>query len=417
MDKFLIEGGVPLNGAVSISGAKNAALSILASTILAKGTHTITNVPEVNDVQTMRRLLAHMGATTSDGEILKVDFGTIKNPEASYDLVKTMRASSLVLGPLVARCGYARVSLPGGCTIGARPLNLHMDALRAMGADIVLEQGYVEAKAKRLHGANIHFDSVTVTGTQNIMMAATLADGETVLENAAREPEVTDLAIYLNKMGAKITGEGTDKITIQGVTELRAASQKIIPDRIEAGTFVLAAAITGGSVTIKNCQPEHLGALFDKLRSVDVKIETTDNAVHISAPKRVKATNITTQPYPGFATDLQAQFMTLMAVADGASIITETIFENRFQHVAELKRLGADITVEGPSAFVKGVDKLVGAPIMATDLRASASLILAALVAEGTTEVNRIYHIDRGYERIEDKLSMLGAKIKRVGGE
>lgn len=417
MDKFIVNGGNKLFGRVRISGAKNATLPILASTILATGEHVITNIPEVKDVTTMRKLLSYMGVANTDGKELRVCFDSIEKPEAPYELVKTMRASSLVLGPLVARTGYAKVSLPGGCTIGARPLNMHTAALKAMGAEIKLEHGYIEAKAKKLKGANIYFDTVSVTGTENMMMAATLADGKTVIDNAAKEPEVSDLANYLRKMGARIDGDGTDRITIDGVEKLQASTHSIIPDRIETGTFIIAAAITGGSINIENGTPEYLEALIDKLRSVGVNIEIMDNNIRVRAPEKVKATNITTQPYPGFATDLQAQFMALMSVAGGASIITENIFENRFQHVAELNRMGADIKIKGSSAFVRGVDKLIGAQVMATDLRASASLILAALTAENTTEINRIYHIDRGYEHIELKLNELGANISRVPTE
>lgn len=414
MDKFIIKGGTKLNGKVRISGAKNATLPILASTILASGEHTILNAPEVRDVNTMRKLLYYMGAKINDGERLQIRFNKIEEPEAPYDLVKTMRASSLVLGPLLARTGFARVSLPGGCTIGARPLNLHIEALKAMGAEFELTQGYIEAKAKKLTGAHIHFDTVSVTGTENIMMAATLAEGTTIIENAAREPEINDLANYLRAMGSKISGDGTDKITIEGVTSLKAGTHKIIPDRIETGTFMIAAAITGGNMTLENTIPEHVDALTDKLRSINVNIETEGSVIRVRGPEKIPATNITTLPYPGFATDLQAQFMTLMSIANGTSVITETIFENRFQHVPELIRMGAQIIIEGSSAIVKGTDKLIGAPVMATDLRASASLILAALVANGDTEINRIYHIDRGYEKIEDKLINLGANISRV---
>jgi UDP-N-acetylglucosamine 1-carboxyvinyltransferase len=414
MDKFVITGGKTLEGDVTISGAKNAALPILASTILAQGEHVITNVPEVKDVNTMRKLLSYMGVANTDGSQLHVCFDKIDKPEAPYELVKTMRASSLILGPLVARTGYASVSLPGGCTIGARPLNMHLDALKAMSVEIHLEHGYIEAKTSRLKGANICFDTVTVTGTENIMMAATLAQGKTIIENAAKEPEVSDLAQYLKKMGAKIEGEGTNRITIDGVEKLHASTYAIIPDRIETGTFMIAASITGSSVNINHGSPQYLNSLIDKLRATGVNIEVLNSDIRIRAPKQIKATDITTLPHPGFATDLQAQFMALMSIAEGSSIITENIFENRFQHVAELNRMGADITVEGATAFVRGVDKLVGAQVMATDLRASASLIIAALVAEGTTEINRIYHIDRGYENIEQKLTALGASIVRT---
>jgi len=415
MDKFIVNGGNKLEGNVKVSGAKNSALPILAASILAKGEHVITNVPEVKDVHTMRNLLSHMGAKTSDGSKLHINFDKLETPEAPYDLVKTMRASSMVLGPLLARAGYAKVSLPGGCTIGARPLNLHVEALKHMGAEINLEHGYIEAKAKKLRGASIHFDTVSVTGTENIMMAATLAEGRTTIENAAREPEVIDLANYLKKMGAKISEEGTDRIIIDGVDSLKAASHNVIPDRIETGTFMIAAAMTNGSITLENTFTGFLEALTEKLRSVGVSIETEKDAIRVLGPKRVLAANITTAPFPGFATDLQAQFMALMSIADGTSIITETIFEKRFQHVAELNRMGADISVEGSTAVVKGQPSLVGAPVMATDLRASASLILAALAADGYTEINRIYHIDRGYEKIEEKFNNLGANIKREG--
>lgn len=413
MDKFLIEGGTKLNGEVTISGAKNAALPILAATILADGEHIINNVPEVNDVRTMRKLLAFMGAKTSDGSNVHIEFSGIKNPEAPYELVKTMRASSMVLGPLLAKTGKAKVSLPGGCTIGARPLNLHIEALKAMGAKIKLEHGYIEATAKKLRGAEFYFDTLSVTGTENIMMAATLAQGTTRIENAAKEPEVVDLANFLIKMGADINGHGTDVITINGVESLKSATHTVIPDRIEAGTFLIAGALPDNSITINGCTPNHLEALVEKLRSININIERSDNQIRVRGTNAIKATNITTLPFPGFATDLQAQFMTLMSIAKGTSIVTETIFENRFQHVAELKRLGADITIEGSSAIVKGVDELVGAQVMATDLRASASLILAALIAKGTTEIQRIYHIDRGYEHIESKLNAIGAKITR----
>lgn len=414
MDKFIVQGKTRLNGTVKISGAKNAALPIMASTILASGAHTITNVPELNDLNTMRKLLSYMGAATSDGHEMHVEFREISRPEAPYDLVKTMRASSLVLGPLLARTGYAKVSLPGGCTIGARPLNMHIDALMAMGAEIKLEHGYIEAKANKLKGARIHFDTVSVTGTENIMMAATLAHGKTVIKNAAREPEVVDLANYLKKMGAKIKGEGTDKIIIKGVDRLRASTHATIPDRIETGTFMIAAAITGGAINIEGGAPEYLDALIDKLRSINVSIEIMGNNIRVCGPDKIEAANITTQPYPGFATDLQAQFMALTTKARGTSIITETIFENRFQHVAELNRMGADIRIKGSTAIVNGRDGLVGAEVMATDLRASASLILAALIADGETTINRIYHLDRGYERLEEKLTILGAKVARI---
>jgi len=413
MEKFIIEGGVRLGGEVTVSGAKNAALPILASTILAPGRHTIENLPMVSDIKVMRTLLPYIGAHISNGRALVVEIDEIKRPEAPYELVKTMRASSLVLGPLLARCGYAKVALPGGCTIGARPLNMHINALRAMGAEITLEHGYIEARAKRLEGQEILFDNPTVTGTENIMMAATLANGTTIIRNAAREPEVVDLTLYLKKMGAKIKGEGTDTIVIEGTERLSPSTHRIIPDRIEAGTFLIAAAATHGTVTVKGCIPEHLDALLLKLKEIGAAIEIMGDVIHINGPSKIKPTNITTLPYPGFPTDLQAQFMALLTMAEGTSIVTETIFENRFQHVPELVRMGADITVEGMTAVVKGAKKLVGTEVTATDLRASASLIIAALAAEGTTEVSGVYHIDRGYEKIEDKFSALGANIKR----
>ncbi len=415
MDKLIVTGGRKLKGTVRVSGAKNAALPCMAATILANGTHRLHNLPQVADVRTMGRLLNHIGISTENtGSFANAQDD--KNLNAPYDIVKTMRASSLILGPMLAKFGRASVSMPGGCAIGARPLNLHLRALEAMGAKITLEEGYVNAEAKRLHGATINFDNVTVTGTENIMMAATLAKGTTVIENAAREPEIPDLANYLTKMGARIQGAGTDRITIEGVDELHAAEHTIIADRIEAGTFACAAAITGGDVTIEGCPPEFIEALLAKLQETgcDVVAEIALPNFKISAPRPLIATNLTTAPFPGFATDLQAQFMACMTLAQGTSIINETIFENRFMHVQELIRLGADIKIEGHTAIVKGVEKLTGAPVMATDLRASASLVLAALAAEGTTEIQRIYHLDRGYEHIEQKLIGLGAKIERI---
>lgn len=421
MDKLIIHGGKKLRGSVRISGAKNAALPCLAATILADGTHTLENIPQVDDILTMSKLLRHIGIEISaDRNTCVLKHSGDCNPIAPYEIVKTMRASSLVLGPMLARFGSARVSLPGGCAIGARPLNLHLKALEAMGADISIEDGYIQGRAKKLRGVAICFDNVTVTGTENIMMAATLARGTTVIENAAREPEIADLANYLTKMGARIDGAGTDKITIEGVDSLRAAKHAIIPDRIEAGTFACAAAITGGGLTIENCPANFVEALLMKLQAAGcaVKISAEGSGFVVSAPAggcgRLSATDITTAPYPGFATDLQAQFMTCMTVADGTSVIAETIFENRFMHVQELNRLGADIKVDGRTAIVRGVGKLTGAPVMATDLRASASLVLAALAAEGTTEIQRIYHLDRGYEQIEKKLISLGAEIERA---
>lgn len=416
MDKLIIKGGNRLKGAVTISGSKNASLPICIAAALAPGASTITNVPQLRDITTTIKLLESLGAGIEcTGSTLRIDAATINTVEATYDLVKTMRASVLVLGPLLARFGRARVSLPGGCAIGARPIDQHLKGLKALGAEIRLEHGYVEAISKKqLKGARINFDISTVGGTEHLMMAASLAKGETVLENAAREPEIVDLADYLNRMGAKIEGAGTDTIRIQGVNELSPAAYEVMPDRIEAGTFMIAAAITGGDVKIHGMKLEHLDALCFKLQDAGVEISNKDGVVRVKGPKRPQAVNIRTRPYPGFPTDMQAQFMTLMCVADGASVISENIFENRFMHVSELQRFGADITVEGNSATVKGVKKLSGAPVMATDLRASASLVLAGLVADNTTEISRIYHLDRGYEHIETKLSALGAVIERV---
>ena len=416
MDKLIIKGGNRLKGAVTISGSKNASLPICIAAVLAPGASTITNVPQLRDITTTIKLLESLGAGIErNGATLRIDAATINTVEATYDLVKTMRASVLVLGPLLARFGRARVSLPGGCAIGARPIDQHLKGLKALGAEIRLEHGYVEAISKKqLKGARINFDISTVGGTEHLMMAAALAKGETVLENAAREPEIVDLADYLNRMGAKIEGAGTDTIRIQGVNELSPAAYEVMPDRIEAGTFMIAAAITGGDIKIHGMKLEHLDAVCFKLQDAGVEISNKEGVVRVKGPKRPQAVNIRTRPYPGFPTDMQAQFMTLMCVADGASVISENIFENRFMHVSELQRFGADITVEGNSATVKGVKKLSGAPVMATDLRASASLVLAGLVADNTTEISRIYHLDRGYEHIETKLSALGAVIERV---
>lgn len=414
MKTIIINGGKKLKGEVTISGAKNAALPILAASLLCEGKHRISNVPALADVKTLGRILQNMGVTfeRQESEIL-ID-STLTTPEAPYELVRTMRASVLVLGPLVARMGKARVSLPGGCAIGARPINLHLMGLEKLGASVEIEHGYVLAKAKRLKGAHISFDTVTVTGTENIMMAAVLAKGETVLEHAAREPEIVDLANALIRMGARIEGAGTDVIRIQGVDQLVPLEYTVMPDRIETGTFVIAAAITRGSIKIKNCVPSHLDAVLAKVGEAGAEINISDGTIHVSGSRKIKPVDIKTQEYPGFPTDMQAQFMSLMSLADGASVINETIFENRFTHVAELRRMGADIQTEGRSAIVKGVPKLSAAPVMATDLRASASLILAGLAAEGQTEISRIYHLDRGYENIEQKLSALGADIKRV---
>lgn len=415
MDKLVIKGGRKLSGDVVVSGSKNAALPIFVSSILAPGIQEIHNVPFLRDINTTIKVLETLGAKAEgNGNIVRLDTSAINNHEATYDLVKTMRASVLVLGPLLARLGKARVSLPGGCAIGARPINLHLKGLEAMGAEINLTHGYVEAKARRLKGARIHFDISTVGGTEHLMMAAATAKGETVLENAAREPEIVDLADVLCKMGARIEGAGTDTIHISGVTELRPFTHSVMPDRIEAGTFMVAAAITGGDVKIHNMRLEHLDALVFKLLDAGVEITNKDNVVRVKGPRKVGSVNIKTRPYPGFPTDMQAQMMALMTVAEGTSVISENIFENRFMHVAELIRFGADIIIEGNTATVKGVRKLSGAPVMATDLRASASLVLAGLASDNTTEVSRIYHLDRGYEAIEKKLAALGADIQRV---
>ncbi|HEU0265682.1 MAG TPA: UDP-N-acetylglucosamine 1-carboxyvinyltransferase [Geobacterales bacterium] len=415
MDKLIIKGGRKLSGDVTISGSKNASLPIFFATILAPGESTIENVPFLRDINTTIKVLEQLGARViGNGNVVRIDTASIAHHEATYDLVKTMRASVLCLGPLLARFGKARVSLPGGCAIGARPINLHLKGLAALGAEIKLEHGYVEAKVKRLKGARINFDVATVGGTEHLMMAAATAKGETILENAAREPEITDLGQLLTNMGARIEGAGTDTIRIQGVEELQPTTHRVIPDRIEAGTFMIAAAITGGDIRIHSMQLEHLDALLFKLQDAGVEIINRDGVVRVKGPRRPTAVNIKTRPYPGFPTDMQAQFMALMCLADGASVVSENIFENRFMHVSELLRFGADITVEGNSATVKGVKKLSGAPVMATDLRASASLILAALASDNTSEVSRIYHLDRGYEAIEKKLAGLGADIQRV---
>ncbi|MCL5062152.1 MAG: UDP-N-acetylglucosamine 1-carboxyvinyltransferase [Nitrospirae bacterium] len=416
MDKLIIKGGKPLKGEVRISGAKNAALPIMTASILSSGKNTIYNIPNLMDVKTMGRLLSNMGAKFDhkDG-LVTIDSSSINNFEAPYDLVKTMRASVLVLCPLVARFGRARVSLPGGCAIGARPINLHLMGLEKMGAKIQLESGYVIAKATRLKGASIYFDTITVTGTENLMMAAALAKGTTILENAAREPEVVDLANCLISMGAKIRGAGDSVIEIEGVEELKPIKNyEIIPDRIETGTFMAIAGITGGDLTLKDCRPEHLDAVVMKLKDTGVVFKKTKKGLRVIGPKRLTAKDVKTIPYPGFPTDMQAQFMTMMTIANGTSVIKETVFENRFMHVAELKRMGADISIEGGTATIKGVNKLKGAPVMATDLRASASLVVAALCAEGETVIHRIYHLDRGYEKMDEKLRHVGADIKRV---
>ena len=417
MDKLQIRGGVPLEGEVRISGSKNATLPILAGALLAHEPVVVGNVPHLRDVTTTIGLLGRMGATVTIDERsrIEVDASTVQECVAPYELVKTMRASILVLGPLVARWGKADVSLPGGCAIGARPVNLHVAGLQAMGADISIEGGYIRARAGRLKGARLVLETVTVTGTENLMMAATLAEGETVIENAAREPEVVDLANFLIAMGAKIRGAGTDKILVQGVEKLRGTSYEVLPDRIEGGTYLVAGAITRGHVRLKNTRPDHLDAVLAKLREAGASIHTTDTAIELDMRgKRPRAVDVRTAPYPAFPTDMQAQFAALNTVASGVGTVIETIFENRFMHMLEMRRLGAEIRLEGNTAIIRGVERLTGAPVMATDLRASASLVLAGLVAEGRTDIERIYHIDRGYEAIEEKLAQLGAQIKRV---
>ncbi|MCO4810657.1 MAG: UDP-N-acetylglucosamine 1-carboxyvinyltransferase [Gammaproteobacteria bacterium] len=417
MDKLSITGGTRLSGTVTISGAKNAALPILAGTLLAAEAVTISNVPHLKDVTTMLSLLQMMGVqvTVDDKAGVEIDASNVDSPQAPYELVKTMRASILVLGPLVARFGKADVSLPGGCAIGARPVNLHVAGLQAMGADFVVEKGFIKARADRLKGAQIVFDTVTVTGTENLLMAAVLADGETVLENAAREPEVTDLANFLIGMGAKIDGAGSSTIVVQGVDRLGGTTYPVLPDRIETGTYLVAAAMTGGHIRAVNTAPATLEAVLIKLSEAGAKIETGDDWIEIDMQgKRPQAIDIRTAPYPAFPTDMQAQFCAMNAVAEGVGTITETIFENRFQHVLEMQRMGADIQLEGHTAICTGVDRLTAAPVMATDLRASAGLVLAGLAAAGETIVDRIYHVDRGYERIEEKLRQLGASIRRV---
>ena len=416
MDKIVIQGGASLNGEIEVSGAKNASLPILAATLLSSEPQTLLGIPKLMDVATTKKLLQRMGAKITEQEGgHSVEVKTIENCEASYDLVKTMRASILVLGPLVARCGEAQVSLPGGCAIGARPIQLHLTALEKMGAEIKIEHGMIHAKAGKLKGAKIYFELPTVTGTENLMMAATLAEGTTTIENAACEPEITDLARFLNACGARIDGAGTDRITIQGVAELKSASYRVMPDRIEAGTFMIAAAMTKGDLVIRHGRSEHLTSVIDKLRLAGATVMEEKDLLRVKGGS-VHAVDVKTLPYPGFPTDMQAQMMALMSISDGLSVITETIFENRFNHVAELRRMGAQIRLEGSHAVIKGVPRLSGAPVMASDLRASASLILAGLVAQGETEVLRIYHLDRGYERIEEKLSKVGASIRRVKG-
>ena len=415
MDKLAIEGGVALGGEVRVSGAKNAALPILCAALLTREPLLLVNVPQLNDVHTMRRLLAQMGVRSerSDGNVT-LAAEVIEWPLAPYEMVKTMRASILALGPLLGRCGEARVSLPGGCAIGLRPVDQHIKGLQAMGAEIDLDHGYIDARAKQLVGTRFVFEVVTVTGTENLMMAAALASGTTVLENAAREPEVADLADCLTAMGAKISGAGTDRIVIEGVASLHGARHRIMPDRIETGTFLAAAAATGGSIRLTDARPDTLVAVLDKLSEAGAEVAVEGDAIRLSRSRAIDAVALRTAPHPGFPTDMQAQLMALMTIAGGTAVITETIFENRMMHVQELKRMGADIDVEGNTAIVRGVPKLTGAKVMATDLRASACLVVAGLIAEGETVIDRIYHLDRGYERIEAKLSALGARIRRV---
>ncbi len=415
MDKIVIEGGYPLSGKVSVSGAKNAALPILAACLLSRGKSIIHNVPALRDIDTMKRIMGLLGADFIEEQgALVVDTQQARHHVAPYELVKTMRASILLLGPLVARLGRAKISLPGGCAIGARPINLHLKGLASMGADMYLDRGYINAKARRLKGTEIFLDIPTVTGTENLMMAAVLADGTTTIRNAAKEPEVQDLADFLRSMGAMITGDGTDTITIEGVQELQPAEHAVIPDRIEAGTFLIAAAMCAGDVEIQDCMPEHLTAVIEKVETAGARIVPGDRSISVQGPDRIESVDIKTLPYPGFPTDLQAQFMAFMSIADGWSMIRETIFENRFIHVSELRRLGAEIEINGAQALVKGRKQLLAAPVMATDLRASACLILAGLVARGGhTEVHRIYHLDRGYEDLEKKFQGLGARIWR----
>jgi UDP-N-acetylglucosamine 1-carboxyvinyltransferase len=420
MDKLVIRGGEPLLGTVRISGAKNAALPCMAAALLTDEPVILENIPQVRDIQTTRNLLAAMGVEVELGygraqHRTTLHCKNIASPEASYELVKTMRSSTLVLGPLVARCGRARVSLPGGCAIGSRPIDMHIKGLEQLGAKITQDHGYVEASADRLKGTEIVFDKITVTGTEDLLMAATLAEGETILQNCAREPEVADLAALLNKMGAKIEGAGTPTIHVKGVSKLKGAKHRIIPDRIEAGTFLIAGAMTGGDLIIAGCDPTHLDALLSKLKEVGVKTKSTADSVRVMGDNPFTGADMSTEEFPGFPTDCQAQFMALATQAEGASIITENIFENRFMHAQELTRMGANIKIEGRRAVVRGKTPLSAAAVLASDLRASASLVLAALVADGETIIDRVYHIDRGYEHIEEKLRAVGAQIKRIG--
>jgi UDP-N-acetylglucosamine 1-carboxyvinyltransferase len=421
MDKFVVRGGNPLLGTVRVSGAKNAALPAMAAAILSEETITLENIPDVRDIQTERKLLVAMGAEVELGYGRAHHRTTIncknlsRNPEAAYEIVKTMRASTLVLGPLVARMGIARVSLPGGCAIGARPIDLHIKGLEKMGAQITQEHGYIEAKTDRLKGAHIYFDKITVTGTEDLMMAATLADGETVFENAAREPEVVDLANLLNKMGAKIEGHGTSTIKVKGVEKLHGAKHKIIPDRIEAGTFIIAGALTGGDLNVSGCEPTHMQALLQKLEECGAKFRVSGDSVRVMGDSALRAADMNTEEHPGFPTDMQAQYMALATQAEGTSVVTENIFENRFMHAQELVRMGANIKIEGRQAIVRGKTPLSAAAVLCSDLRASASLVISALIADGETVLDRVYHIDRGYERIEEKLRGVGAQIRRIG--
>ena len=420
MDKFILRGGTPLQGTIRISGAKNSALPCMAAAILTEDEVALENVPDVRDIETERKLLASMGAEVELGygrahHRTRIRCASLSDPVARYEIVKTMRASSLVLGPLIARTGMARVAMPGGCAIGGRPIDLHIKGLQAMGAEITQEHGYLEARAKRLKGAQIVFDKITVTGTEDLMMAATLAEGETLMENCAREPEVSDLAALLTAMGAKIEGAGTSTIRIHGVERLHGARHRIIPDRIETGTFLIAGAISGGDLTVAGCNPAHLTALIRKMEEVGVRCEIAGDTIRVRSEGKLQGADISTEEYPGFPTDMQAQYMALVTQAEGVSQVTENIFENRFMHVQELVRMGANIRVDGRTATVRGKTQLSSAAVMASDLRASASLVLAALVAQGETIIDRVYHIDRGYERIEDKLRGVGAKIRRIG--
>lgn len=414
MQKLIIRGGKPLKGTVRISGAKNAALPLMAAALLTEGTTVYSRIPQLRDIVTIKRLLCEFGVKIEGKELLRIDASEIHSHEAPYHLVKTMRASILVLGPLLARFGKARVSLPGGCAIGSRPVDLHLKSLSAMGVTISLEGGYILAECKKLKGARIYFDVSTVTGTENIMMAASLAEGTTVLENAAKEPEIVELADVLNKMGAHIEGAGGDVITIEGVKSLSPVEHAIMPDRIETGTYMVAAGITQSTITLIDCSINHLQALIEKLEEIGLNIAASNGSIMVSGNGPLKSTQVKTLPYPGFPTDMQAQIMALLCLARGTSIITETIFEDRFMHVGELKRMGANIRLDGNSAVLNGVNELCGAPVMATDLRASASLVIAGLVAHGVTEISRVYHLDRGYENMEEKLSKLGADIQRV---